>query len=319
MAKIHDSDHQVVIATIHTGKRWLMAYWRKLQKFPLQLPPQELRDDLTNAFEGLKATCKEPTTAKHHWRNWMSDSMWLLIKQCTSLRRAGQLHRCNGQSMQCAIHAALKKDRAACTAQVGESIIAKLAERNVHKAFCHLKGWYWSATKMQAQPCLHTMEKQMLERVNLYRRHNSPGPPLTVNVGLLTRAIQDDTPTNGEIRVVDTELTNGRSAGVLRMRVEHLKEWLQGVQLEENLETGPNNVGARDKWNALVLLVQAVWDEGKIPTQLGLVVTVLIPKRGGDYRGIGLLEPIWKVIERVMDHRLEVIALHNSLHGCRNG
>jgi hypothetical protein len=28
---------------------------------------------------------------------------------------------------------------------------------------------------------------------------------------------------------------------------------------------------------------------------------------------------MWKVIERVMDHRLEVIALHNSLHGCRNG
>jgi hypothetical protein len=24
----------------------------------------------------------------------------------------------------------------------------------------------------------------------------------------------------------------------------------------------------------------------------------------------------WKVIKRVMDHRLEVIALHNSLHGC---
>jgi hypothetical protein len=27
------------------------------------------------------------------------------------------------------------------------------------------------------------------------------------------------------------------------------------------------------------------------------VVTVLIPKGGGDYRGIGLLEPIWKVLE----------------------
>ncbi len=31
------------------------------------------------------------------------------------------------------------------------------------------------------------------------------------------------------------------------------------------------------------------------------------------------LEPIWKVIERVIDRRLKAIALHDSLHGCRNG
>jgi hypothetical protein len=37
--------------------------------------------------------------------------------------------------------------------------------------------------------------------------------------------------------------------------------------------------------------------------------------RGGDH-GIRLLEPIWKVLEKVMDLRLEAIVLHNSLHGC---
>jgi hypothetical protein len=78
-------------------------------------------------------------------------------------------------------------------------------------------------------------------------------------------------------------------------------------------------MGAGKEWDALVQLVQAVWDKGKMPTQLGWVVTVLIPKGDGDYRGIGLLEPIWKVIKRVMDKRLEAIALHDSLHGCRNG
>jgi hypothetical protein len=78
-------------------------------------------------------------------------------------------------------------------------------------------------------------------------------------------------------------------------------------------------VGTRDRWKALAWLVQAVWDEGRIPLQLGWVVTVLIPKGGGDYRGIGLLEPIWKVIKWVMDHPLKVIALHDSLHGCCNG
>jgi hypothetical protein len=44
----------------------------------------------------------------------------------------------------------------------------------------------------------------------------------------------------------------------------------------------------------------------------------LIPKGGKNYRGIGLLEPVWKCIERVIDHRLDAIDLHNSLHGCHN-
>jgi len=82
---------------------------------------------------------------------------------------------------------------------------------------------------------------------------------------------------------------------------------------------GPANVSIGEDWEAFVKLVQAVWDEGKIPVLLGWVVTVLIPKGGGDYRGIGLLEPIWKIIEQVIDKRLEAIALHDSLHGCRNG
>ncbi len=83
---------------------------------------------------------------------------------------------------------------------------------------------------------------------------------------------------------------------------------------------GPTNVGAGKEWDALVQLVQAVLNKGKIPTQIGWVVTVLvIPKGGGDYRGIGLLEPIWKVIVWVMDNCLEAIALRDSLHGCCSG
>ncbi len=46
------------------------------------------------------------------------------------------------------------------------------------------------------------------------------------------------------------------------------------------------------------------------------MITVLIPKGGGEYQGIGLLKPIWKVLKKVMDHRLEAIVLHNNLHGC---
>ncbi len=48
------------------------------------------------------------------------------------------------------------------------------------------------------------------------------------------------------------------------------------------------------------------------------MIIVLIPKGGGDYRGIGLLELMWKVCESVMDLRLNAFDLHDSLHGCRD-
>ena len=83
----------------------------------------------------MKVACKEPGTTKAHWRDWMSNSTWLLIKQRTSLRQAGQLRRSEGQRMQRTIHAVLKRDRAARMAQVGKSIVAELAEGNVHEAF----------------------------------------------------------------------------------------------------------------------------------------------------------------------------------------
>ncbi len=79
------------------------------------------------------------------------------------------------------------------------------------------------------------------------------------------------------------------------MRVEHLKNWLQGMRKEE--ESEGVNTTAGDKWRALTKLVQTVWDKGCIPPQLGWVITVLVPKGGGGYRGIRLLKPIWKVIE----------------------
>jgi len=163
------------------------------------------------------------------------------------------------------------------------------------------------------------MERQTEERVKLYRRRDSPGLPIVLDHAEMRAEIWDDTPDEEELRAAVGELTNGRRAGASRMRAEHLNGWLKGARLEEKLKTGPANVGAGEVWEALVKLVQAVWDEGKIPIQLGWVITVLILKGGGDYHGISLLEPIWKIIERVIDKRLEVIALHDSLHGCRNG
>ncbi len=89
------------------------------------------------------------------------------------------------------------------------------------------------------------------------------------------------------------------------------------MQWEEDPE-GHGIDGAGDSWHLFVQLVQAAWAHGTIPCQLLWIIVVLIPKGGGDYHGIRMLEPVWKCIERVIDHQLEAIDLHDSLHGCCN-
>jgi hypothetical protein len=99
------------------------------------------------------------------------------------------------------------------------------------------------------------------------------------------------------------------------MRAKHVEEWLWGIHQEKDpkwLGGGPVN---GNHWHLFIQLVQAAWIHDKIPRQLLWIIVVLIPKGGGDYRGIGLLEPIWKVIKQIINHRLDTFDLHNILHG----
>jgi hypothetical protein len=262
----------------------------------------------------MKAECIEPAAKSRNCKDWVSNATWQLIKQHTSLRQAGQLCHNKASKMQREIKKVLCIDRDVRTKSVGETITHKLAGGNVQEAFHHLKGWYWSATNTQACLCFQTMDWQTAGRINLYRRRDPPRLPIHVGKNLFD--VRDETPTDGEIRTAVSELSTGRSAGSSQMRAEHLKEWLQRMRQEEESEGA--NTTAGDQWRTLIKLVQTVWEEGCIPPQLGWVITVIVPKGGGRYCGIGLLEPVWKVIERIMDHCLNAIILHDSLHGCRN-
>jgi hypothetical protein len=44
-------------------------------------------------------------------------------------------------------------------------------------------------------------------------------------------------------------------------------------------------------------------------------IIVLLPKGGGNYCGIGLLEPFWKVVEKIMVRQLSSIKFHDCFHG----
>ena len=95
------------------------------------------------------------------------------------------------------------------------------------------------------------------------------------------------------------------------MCAKDIKEWLAGVVEEEK----EGKEGAGDNWRLFLSRITTIWETGEIPNPMLWVIVVLIPKGGGDYHGIGLLEPLWKVLEIIMDCRLDSIEFHDCL--CR--
>ena len=117
-------------------------------------------------------------------------------------------------------------------------------------------------------------------------------------------------PSDGKIQSVAGQLTNGRAPGASGMHAEYVKAWLSSIQEEEHSNSPID-------WCLFDQLDQAVWMYGIIPRQLSWSIVVLIPKGGSDFHGLlGLLEPIWKVLEWIMDLWLDAIGLHDTLHGC---
>ena len=75
-----------------------------------------------------------------------------------------------------------------------------------------------------------------------------------------------------------------------------------------------------ERWSKLVELTQYMWKNREIPTDLGWMITVLTPKRITNTWGISLLETLWKVVEAIINTRLNVcITFHDVLHGLLKG
>ncbi len=81
------------------------------------------------------------------------------------------------------------------------------------------------------------------------------------------------------------------------MQAEHIKVWLSNVMHKEEEES---NVGLGDDWCIFIKLMQAIWEQGCMPKQMQWTIIVFLAKGNGEYWGIGLLDPFWKVVEKIM-------------------
>ena len=75
-----------------------------------------------------------------------------------------------------------------------------------------------------------------------------------------------------------------------------------------------------ENWARVVDLVQTAFREGDLVEKSTWQAVVLIPKGKGDYRGIGLVEVMWKVVAVILNrHFTSSITYHDVLHGFRAG
>ena len=137
------------------------------------------------------------------------------------------------------------------------------------------------------------LQKVTEERVDLYTKQAPPGDPIPIIVDPVE--VPDDIPSEGEIADAVKRLHNNRSGGPSGIRGEHLKGWLAAA------EAGRNDA----LWQKLVYLIQHAFETGDIPDAMAWSVMVLLPKGGSDFRGIGLVEVIWKVVAIIINERFK--------------
>ncbi len=104
------------------------------------------------------------------------------------------------------------------------------------------------------------------------------------------------------------------------MRAEHVETWLSDIRHKEKVDQeNPGRIADTGdlgkKWRIFTVMIQAIWDRGEIPIQMSWMVVNLLPKGEGNFRGIELLNPCWKVVEKIMVHWLGTIDFHPCLHG----
>ena len=92
-----------------------------------------------------------------------------------------------------------------------------------------------------------------------------------------------------------------------------------GVGGETEESKGGTPVEASN-WDRVVELAHTEFGEGRLSEESTYQSVVLIPKGEKDYRGIGLVEVMWRVVAEILNRRLTAsITFHDFLHDFRAG
>jgi hypothetical protein len=132
--------------------------------------------------------------------------------------------------------------------------------------------------------------------------------------------INDEHPGEDEIVEALGTLRNNKAAGASGLTAEDLKSWHAEAQETEEGEEPDDE--ATKLWEKVLELVRLAFkEEGVIPLAFSQGIFVLIPKaKSGEFRGIALLEVIYKLVSSIINHRMQVgITFDDAVHEFRPG
>ena len=292
------------------------SYLRGRKQFPLKPP---VGDQITAAdamFTTLKAFRDPPPKVARRPRSWwLSDATTRMLDQKAHMVRNPLATTAQIKKKGREIKQSLKKDVIRRCTVAAEAIAAYLTgppqDWNLRGAHGVLGRWHKHAAKHPPKPSREDLITVTNDRIQLYQQElpSPPGDPIPVLVQ--PDPINDSVPTPEEISAAVRGLRSGSAPGASGIRPDDLKQWCHAAHPTDGTEpqTAP--------WDALVKLIQHIWDTGELPKELLWIVLVLIPKPNTTVRrGIGLLETVWKVLEGIIDTRVkEKVEFHDCLHG----
>ena len=178
----------------------------------------------------------------------------------------------------------------------------------IQEAWYRIQGWYKDAVDRAPPPARATPKRITAERVALYSRVPPPGDSIPVEIEPFD--VEDGVPDEGKTEWAVKRLRNNRAGGPSQMRAEDLKGWLAAARRGEKGETadkeGRGREGTREgaeNWARVVELVQTAFRDGELAKEATWQAVVLIPKGKKDYRGIGLVEVMLKVVAAILNCR----------------
>ncbi len=114
--------------------------------------------------------------------SWISREIWAPINHRAQLWKTNSLPQDISRQLGRQIKNSLQLDHKKQATDIADKIEGHLAAGDLQEAWHRLKGWYRAALDRVPQPCPQTMERQMAERQELYRRvphRRDPIPTIT--------------------------------------------------------------------------------------------------------------------------------------------
>jgi hypothetical protein len=264
-------------------------------------------------FVELVSELEKKTEKDNRKESWISDASWILIDRKTEARRIGNTELMT--QLKTEIRKSLRRDRKARVDSVAAQAETFLNARAINMAYGSIRGWYRDTSGKSPKPTIKEARTTRTEYQKLYTAEKPSEPPLPIHV--TPAIISDLEPSEMEIVAALKKLKLGKAAGASGIRVEDLRLWHKNAREPEKDEEPSDE--AIEIWEKVMKLIITAFNTGEMPTALSNGVLVLIPKDAPmEFRGIALLETIYKLISCIINTRLkESIKFHESIHGFR--